>query len=523
MSNGPQGNALPVVAIIGGMIVALYIAASILMDEGNQLANLCFYLLVGSGLLGVVAPRLAFFIFIFQSAYLDLLKRLMVIAGNVQFTDLFWVLGIAPVTVVGIATGLMLRMVFGKVRAEPSDIRRLVIGVALNVGLALMSYAKGGGIGGTVREVANGSSYVLLLFIVPLLFSTPNAVARCVRFIIYVYAPVAVYGVYQQFFGFQDFEIDYLKTGLSIEVKLLEADRVRAFSTLNSATSLSVVASALVGLTIALVMIGRRTQRRLFPLPVAVALVVAFIAAWGASTVRVGILLVPLALAGTILFRKARSTAIFYATLVALFITLVASASYLYNNIEIWTRQIMEFTHSDNFAAYMLNMNSYKDRLHGFMNVLGNPRAYTLFGMSEAAAQDSTYSFHDPLSAALLSYGVVPVVLGIMIMAVALWRFHRVIFTMRDPTLQLFAVSFLANAVGNIAVSMVNGSLLGTFPVNFFFWVALAFAASLRRSDALLAERRQQLAAMNPIAPAPPPERHRPVPRLAPVPRVSTP
>jgi len=523
MSNGPQGNAMPLFAIIGGMLIALYVATSILIDEGNQLAGLFFYMLLGSGVIGVVAPRLAFFMFILQSAYLDLFKRLMVIAGNVQFTDLFWVLGIAPVTVAGISAGLVMRMVFGKIQMDGSDVRRLVIAVLLNVSLAALTYVKGGGLGGTMREVANGSSYTLLLFIIPLIFSTPDAVARCTRFIIYTYVPVAIYGVYQQMFGFQDFEIDYLKTGLSIEVKLLESDRVRAFSTLNSATSLSVIAASLAALAITLSMIGKRTLRPLIPMPVVIGLVMLFIAAWVASTVRVGIMLLPVAIIGTYLFRKASTTRAFYGTLTAAFIALVASASYLYSNIEIWTRQILELTKSDAFASYMLNMNSYKDRLHGFMNVLANPKAYTLFGMSEAAAQDSTYNSHDPLSASLLNYGVVPVAIGLFIAGLALWRFHRVIFTMRDPTLQLFASAFMANAAGNIAVSMVNGSLLGTFPVNVFFWVSLAFAASLRRTDARLVERRAQLSPSGNASPLhrdPMPARRVPTPRFAPVARV---
>ena len=513
---------MPLFAMIGGMIVALYVAASILMDEGNQLAGLFFYMLLGSALLGVLAPRLSFFLFIIQSAYLDLFKRLMIIAGNVSFTDLFYVLGIAPVTVAGIATGLVARMVFGKTRAEGADVRRLVIAVLLNTGLATLTYVKGGGIGGTVREVANGSSYALLLFIVPLLFSTPDAVARCVRFIVFVYVPVAIYGIYQQFFGFQDFEIDYLRSGLSIEVKLLEGDRVRSFSTLNSATSLAVIASSLAALTLSLCMVGRRTQRRLMPDPVAVALVLLFLGAWMASTVRVGILLLPVAIAGTYLFRKPGTTRAFYSVLLVAFIALVASSAYLYNNIELWTSQVLEFTHSDTFAAYMLNMNSYKERLHGFMNVLANPKAYSLFGMEEAIVQDSTFSSHDPLSASLLNYGIVPVALGLTIGGLALWRFHRVIFNMRDPTLQFFAASLMANAAGNLAVSMVNGSLLGTFPVNVFFWISLAFAASLRRTDSQRAgerdeERSRTLAVTKRDAAMP--FVRRPKPRLAPVAR----
>jgi hypothetical protein len=515
---------MPLVVIIGGMLGALYVAASILMDEGNQLAGLFFYLLLGSGILGLLAPRLSFFLFIFQTAYLDLFKRLMIIAGTVTYSDLFWVLGIAPITVAGIAAGLVARIFFGQSRADASDVRRLAVAVVLNTALALLVYVKGGGIGGTVREVANGSSYILLLFIVPLIFSTPESVARCTRFIILVYVPVVIYGIYQQSFGFQEFEIDYLKTGLSIEVKLLEADRVRAFSTLNSATSLSVVASSLAALSLSLAMVGRRTQQTLLPLPIAVGIALLCVGAWVASTVRAGILLLPVAMIGTFLFRKPGTTKAFYGVLITAFATLVATASYIYSNIELWTRQLLEMVGGGTFASYMVNMNTYKDRLHGFMNVLANPKAYTLFGMSEAAAEDSTFMAHDPLSSALLNYGIVPLSIGLLLGGLALWRFHRVIFTMRDPTLQFFAASFLANAAGNLAVSMINGNLLGTFPVNVFFWMSLAFSASLRRTDTIL-ERQSAKAKLEKPAqpPIPPPGRHTPAPRFAPVPRTTAP
>ena len=64
--------------------------------------------------------------------------------------------------------------------------------------------------------------------------------------------PVAIYGIVQQVEGFQLFEIAYLRTGLSIEIKQLLTNRVRAFSTLNSPTALGAISALM--MVVAMVM-----------------------------------------------------------------------------------------------------------------------------------------------------------------------------------------------------------------------------------------------------------------------------
>jgi hypothetical protein len=169
------------------------------------------------------------------------------------------------------------------------------------------------------------------------------------------------------------------------------------------------------------------------------------------------------------------------------------------------------------FAEYLLNMNSYKDRLYGFANVLANPAAYTWFGMGGEGERDTFFAGHDPLSNALLSFGMIPVAIGLVLMFIALRSFHRVVYQMNHQALQLFAAAFLANAAGNVAVSMVNGNLLGVFPVNVFFWACLGFAATLSRADAALAPVPASSTSHGLVQP-PPPRRHFPG-RFAPVPR----
>ena len=487
-NNGSQASPLTILAIIGALVVAVYVSSSILLSQGNQLAGLFYYIMLASGAMGIITPRLSFSLLIIQCAYLDLLKRLMVFAGKITYDELYSVLGIAPVTVVGIACGLLLRVIFGKTTADAGDIKRFVIALMLNIVLAGVVFYQGGGIGGTLREVANGSTYALLLFIVPLLFRTPEEVSKCARFVIAVFVPVALYTIYQQIFGFQTFEIDYLKTNLSIEIKQLEADRVRAFGTLNSPTSISVVASSMAAMALGLAFVGKRSRQLGMSMPMALLVFSVGVGAWLASTVRVGLLLVPVAMAGTSLFLRPSTTKWFYGILLAGFGILVAFSSYLYQNIESWTNKLIEMSGGGTFVGQMMNMNSYKDRLNGFSNVLLNPSAYTLFGLPNA--MDQGIVAHDPISNAMLAFGVVPVAIVLSLSAWGMWQLHKVIFVMRDSTLQLLAASFLANAAGNIAVTIVNGNLLGTFPVNVFFWVSLAFAVSLRHADAVLTASR---------------------------------
>lgn len=471
-------------AVTGGMLVALYIAASVMLAPGNALASFFFYALVASGLLGLAAPKPAFVFLLVQCAYLDLFKRLMIFDGVVSFGDLFWVLGMAPVTVVGIAGGFLLRMMFNVIPFTPRDFSRLIAAGGMCAAVAAMAYLSGAGLGGTMQAVANGASYALMLFILPLLVADAESAVRLWRTLVWIFVPVGIYAVVQQVYGFQPFELEYLRTGLSIEIKQLEANRVRAFSTLNSPTSLSVIAATMAALALGM------GARRLFPHSkasmnplFAVILFALFVAAWLASTVRVGILVIPLALAGAFVFQRRGLTTLFYLGLGAAFLTLVASSGWMLAHIEGWTRWLIESFGQNRFSEEMLNLNSYRDRLLGFQNVLLNPDAYTLFGHDDPGDGQSEFYNHDPVSAMLLRFGVVPLVIGGLIAAWAIWRTHRAVFTIRDGDCLFVAGTSLAAAIASIFVSMIGGNLLQTFPVNAILWIEFGIVVAMVQVD----------------------------------------
>lgn len=520
MNGGNQGPGV-LVAIIGTAALALYTSTSILTGGGNELADFFFYVMAGLGVMGSVAPRLTFWVFLVLCAVLDLMKRLLVFGGSIGMVDLFWVLGVAPVAMSGIVFGLVMRILFGKISADFGDVRRLVGVVLLNAVLAAYLVAKGAGIGGTLRHVANSSSYAVLLFVVPLLFRSPAEIVGCLRTLALIFVPVALYGVYQQAFGFLPFEVDYLKTGLSIEIKQLEGDRVRAFSTLNSPTALSVVCCSLAAYVAAITFSKARELGKGFASPVAAAMILIYLAGWMASTARSGLILIPVALLGMVLFQSRRGVRMFYGFSIGSFVVLVLLSPFLMANLLAWTDQLFRMVGGSQYLQYMLNMNSYIERLRGFANVLMNPQAYTLFGLGDPTERSDAFYNHDPVSEALLSYGVVGVGIGAVVGGWMLWKVHRVVIGMRHPVLRALAAACLANAAGNVAVSMINGALLAVYPINVFFWGSIALAVALRRcDDVVVASLRQMKAAAPTNGPLPqtPPRNSEPG-RFAPVPR----
>lgn len=499
MSNDhPSGNST--LAIMGGSVLMLYIAASVMLSSGNTMGSMFYYMLIGGGVFGVLSPKKAFILFMVECACLDLAKRLMIFGGTVSRDDLYYVLGIAPVTVTGIALGLVVRVFFGQLRASGADFFRLMIAGGIMAVGAVIGYKGGGGMSGMMKTVADGYFYGILIFVMPLLFPTAQEIQRLWKVILWLFIPVAVYGIYQQVYGFQEFEIDYLKTGLSIEIKQLESGRVRAFSMLNSPTSLSLICGELAAMALLLAALRRKDRRLALPWVLGLGMAAIYIGGWLASTVRVGILVVPVALAGYVLFRSSRWTLFFYALCATAFVSLIASSAYLLQNVETWTMRIHEWTGNNEYLANMLDANTYKDRLMGFVNVLGNPAAYSLFGIGEEQMHGDFYN-HDPLSSALVKFGALAVAGGLLVVMLGLRYLHRCVWQIREPGARHLAVACLAVAAGSVAVSMVGGNLIATFPGNAFLAMPIGMVIALHRTARVAAiTARKQEAAAPPLA-----------------------
>lgn len=233
----------PLIYVIGALLACL-VCISVFVGDGNLLANLFFYLMIGGGILAIVSPKAGFILCLISCFYVDLVKRLMVVSDRVQMQDLYYVLGFPPLVFSIPYSSHSSCGEWWETRLIRWNLMMFVVACIIALINTTLSLFQGdAGIGRALQDAANGGLYAMILFVVPLLYPKADDVLRLFKALLWIFVPVAIYGVVQQVWGFREFELLYLQTGLSIEAKQLLTDRVRAFSTLNSPTSLGAIAA----------------------------------------------------------------------------------------------------------------------------------------------------------------------------------------------------------------------------------------------------------------------------------------
>ena len=465
--------------IMAAGLFGLFAIASIMLGEGNTLANVFLYLIIGGCGMALLAPRPAFIVFLVACGYVDLFKRLMVVSGRVSMDDLYYVLGLAPAMLSCIVVSLLLRGLLG---AMPMTRRQGMLFltacgvVVLNAVLSALDPERS--MGKILQGTANGGLYGMLMFVVPMIYKGTDDILRLYKTVLWIFAPVALYGIAQQTWGFRDFEIAYLQTGLSIEIKQLFTDRVRAFSTLNSPTALAIVCATLAVIPFALgwQRFGRE-RRRLLGLPMMVVFTLIYLGGLAASTGRSGILMSFIFVVALLAFRTKTGTVAFYSIGLSAFVGLVVSSRFLLDSIERYTMYLIGKL-GGVFREETININTFSDRLFGFANVLMNPDAYTFFGHGPTAGtdpKDPLYN-HDLISNSLVRFGAVPVFLMLACTALFLIWAHRHILSIEDLRSRRVAATMLASAMALICISSTSGNVLMVFPANVFLWLAVSGA-----------------------------------------------
>jgi hypothetical protein len=482
-----------------GLCLALYAIFSITLTQGNSISELCLMLMLGGLLLSLTSPRLAFTLWIISSGYIDLIKRLMVLSGRVSQNDLYYVLGIHPLMLGGITISLVIGAMLGRQRLSAADFYRFVAALGFMALAAVMSWReKGFQLGSVLADVANSGLYAMLIFVVPLIIKSMEEALRVLRLVVIAYTPVAVYGIIQQMVGFQDFEIEYLLTGLSIEVKQLLSDEVRAFSTLNSPTALGFGSGACLIFCYA---IGwhhdQQAARFRFPKLIAILMMLAYLGALVSATMRSAFVLIPVGLLGSWLFSSRHRTRVFYLVICSGFLLLVLSSTWLLQVLPKAMSAMADMAGNSTFMNQMLRVGTYYERLMGFSNCLANPAAYTLFGYGPDRGRDYADEFmnHDPLSTILIRYGAIALFLSIVFVWFSLRLAHRSVLKLPEGDSRRVGILLLCVPLGFMVASVLQGNVFGTFPLNLMTFLCLGLIQTLGRSM-------QEAGQRNPTRPA---------------------
>ena len=447
-----------------------YVLLSLLLSTGNQLGSLFGYLLAGSIVLGVCNPKSAIVVLLVACGYIDLAKRLLVVADKVSYTDLAFVLGIAPALMAGVTMGVFLQIIQGRIRFGKTQLQALAV-IIITLMLSLITARRAtGATMATLQEVANTSGYACFLFVIPLLYSSLEDQVKLIRTVLLAYLPIPIYGIYQAAFGLAEYEIEYLKTGMSILIKQLLTGDIRPFSTLNSPTALGAVCGIMALLAFLSGPLDGKLKK--FPHPLNLALGLCYTGGLIASTSRSDFFIPILGAILTLTALSQTAIRVFYLIAGSCYIGLIMISGWLQErlaDIQIFISTLLppEF----DFVEQLTRVQTFSDRLEGFRNLASNPQVWSFFGVTEEI-RESIYS-HDPLTQSLLSYGVIPVILVIVVCLILLSYIHSQILQIQDRRERWMAALALGTTAGVVATSMLSGSRTSIFPITVFMWLML--------------------------------------------------
>lgn len=447
-----------------GCLLALFVGWFVSSDL-NPLTTTVILTAVVMFIVAVCNPTAGVYFLILTSGYLDLVKRLGILSDAMSGSDVVVTLAVAPLLFVCICGGVLYRNIISRTWLKRSQ--AILAGVTLvSMGAVFFQeFFQGESALLALKDFANSGAYLPLALVVCLLFPDALRIRRLLTFCVWVYVPVALYGVWQQLFGLTDFETDYLKSGFTMIVGLLDDVRIRPFSTLNSPHALGVVTAMLSALA-ALTPLkdGKRAKWQIF-------VAVLFGAACLATFVRAAWALLLFALLISVCCRTKIGTIVLYGATVAGFFTLMLSSDALLGSLD----QIDSYLPQDSdVEAQAFRLSTFSDRLVSFRNVLTNPEFHTWFGIrgqdySDSIEESHDNVAHDQIGQTLASFGFVGLGFFLAVTGLGLIIAHRAIFRQRDAGRRRMMLGCLSVLIATLFSGMLFGSHLGVFPINAFF------------------------------------------------------
>jgi len=466
--------------LLFGIGFGLYITIEVITSNTSLLGRLYLFVAIAAFLTGVLNPRVAMFSLIFCTAYIDLFKRLMVIAGQPTTFDVACTLATPPLLCAGAVINLIMSVIMGKFQVTKGLVWSFIFACAV-VFMGFFSSAGEGlrGLGGMV----NLAAYPFMLVIIPVYFRSIEDKEKLMRFIYICFIGVALYMIKQALYGLADFEYAYLLTNLSQEVRILvEGENMRCFSTMNGAAIVSIMCALMFFWSFVNVWkktVPRKVIRWLIALIFAIACYF--------TLSRTGWVCGAVALIAYFLFLNWRVTVIAYLFGIISVILLVVFSPLLKDadiiaQAEVKLQSFVD--QRDSRARQAATLGSFNGRINGWSNLMTKDYMWTPFGWEAAGQRFEQYNLEslgdDIIFWSVVKYGFVPVVGGLIIFLSFLYRLHRFVTTLpKQSNERKIATICLATSIAIIVGGLSNAAQLYVFPVNIYFYLCLSFVFSI--------------------------------------------
>src|SRR5208282_3198086 len=224
---------LKLIGVFVAAVLAVFVGLFI-VSYPNPLTTTILVAGIAMSSVAIVHPRSGFYLLIVTTGYLDLVKRLGVLSDSLSGLDITVTLAVAPLLMLSICLGVVIRNILERRKLESWQWVVLSILIACIGAVALQSFRGGAGFLNGAQNLVNSGGYLPLVLITSMIFPKREDALNALRFALWAFLPVALYSIWQQFFGLTDFEVRFLQSGYTITVDDLDDVRPRPFSTLNS-------------------------------------------------------------------------------------------------------------------------------------------------------------------------------------------------------------------------------------------------------------------------------------------------
>lgn len=471
MNSGKIGQFL-IAVLIGAY--GLFVVTSIFGGGRNALSGAIWGLFPICVIASLVSQKLQWFLLISLACFGDLLKRILILYGNFNFTDISAPLSLAP-AILFLIIVVSLHPLFRSSRTSNRYVF-IFLGCLAWAGFSTISLLKTGLSAQSVQVLVNGAGYLNLCWVVPLALRYKSISVQDLLNIVLGCLFVAIlYGLWQSVFGITRFEEDYILSGFTTLINHYNGRWMRPFSTFSSIHAYSIVTL----LAVSGVIINSKV-RSLEGLRVKkiqnILLFILFFAAMIIGLGRAAWLGFAVTLVMALAIRRMSTTIISYGVGLVGLVALVVFSGAILENLDDYQKVSEEIGgYSNTRTGKAIQVSSYSDRLQGFNNIIENSEMRTAFGVKGYEGDRRMYS-HDPITTALRDHGFVPVIgFGCILFSIII-QSHRKIFSIQNSE-QKITVCWLVAAVGGVMVSgALSGDHLHLVPVNLFTWLFCGIA-----------------------------------------------
>ncbi len=471
-----------IVLTTGFLIAGVILTYWIMNTEGNPIAFAMVILGPICMVISVVQPLVGMRILVVACCYLDLVKRIAYYfgyysaAGQGTETLQLYVLALAPLTLVGLFIGVIIRRIFGsKQLIQKGEAGIAVFVVVANALILISNFMATKDLKETLSKGANEGVYLLLLFVVPSLYSSRAEIIPVLRWIFWVFLGCAFYGIWQGIVGYTQLDLTWMASGITLTEGLLSDVKARAFGTLASPHPYGVLYwLILIGIYLAWISENKRVFYTVGTAIYAFALFFGYgRGAWAALI---------LTLFAYFFFKTRPRIILFYSGAVSIFLGFALNAQYLLDHLDDF-QTVVPIESKTGEMAFRLG--TFSERLWGIQNWTSSTRLWSWFGRPDL--KDYTrlrYDeiTHEMLGQLLVRYGAVGLFGALLSGAAALFYFHRTTLSIENRRDRQLATLLLAMISVNFYLATMTGASYEVFPWNFFIWLIIAFLLVLCRN-----------------------------------------